>query len=154
MLTSIATKYATVAHDDDSFWNLAATVHYKYSNLTYKQTKCKYHASTEEYAQKIARERRSRRNNLNSNNAVCHVVPIIYCSGCITAEAMFDHSSFPNANLVITGGTGDFQCIQGSGCTQAIANLPEGLNTFIYNCKHDLIEGKLRGRARSCHIRA
>jgi len=54
-------------------------------------------------------------------------------TGRITAEALFDLSSFPNANLVITGGTGDFVGISGSGCTSTIPGFDFEGTTFIYN---------------------
>lgn len=75
------------------------------------------------------------------------------CSGRITAEALFDLSSFPNANLVITGGTGDFHGIRGNGCTQAIDDAPEGVATFIYNFSYDFTGGT-KPVDRTCHILA
>jgi len=62
-------------------------------------------------------------------------------SGRITAEALFDLVNFPAANLVITGGTGDFTGIAGTGCT---SNKVPGLEdefdstSFIYNFNYDL----------------
>jgi len=61
--------------------------------------------------------------------------------GRITAEALFDLANFPAANLVITGGTGDFTGITGSGCTSN--KIPGSENefdgtSFIYNFNYDL----------------
>jgi len=58
--------------------------------------------------------------------------------GRITAEALFDLTAFPNANLVITGGTGDFTGISGSGCTSIIPGFEFEGTTFIYNFSFDL----------------
>jgi hypothetical protein len=73
------------------------------------------------------------------------------CSGCITAEALFDLSAFPNANLVITRGTGDFHGIHGSGCTAAIENPPEGVMTFISNFNYDFTGGT-KPVDCTCHV--
>lgn len=54
--------------------------------------------------------------------------------GHITAEALFDLENFPTAELVITGGTGDFEGIIGSGMTAAIEG--ETRDTFIYNFEY------------------
>jgi len=51
--------------------------------------------------------------------------------GRITAEATFSLPEFPNANLVITGGTGDFTGIVGSACTRKVPG-SDG-TTFIYD---------------------
>jgi hypothetical protein len=54
--------------------------------------------------------------------------------GTITAEALFDLTDFPAADLTITGGTGDFLGIVGSGKT-SLGNLPAqpgGITTFLY----------------------
>ena len=51
--------------------------------------------------------------------------------GRITAEASFPMLEFPKANLVITGGTGDFTGIVGSACTAEVPG-SDG-TTFIYN---------------------
>jgi hypothetical protein len=50
--------------------------------------------------------------------------------GRLTAEALFDLGNFPAANLVITGGTGEFRGIVGSGCTE---DVDAANGTFIYN---------------------
>lgn len=76
------------------------------------------------------------------------------CSGRITAEALFDLANFPQANLVITGGTGAFEGIRGSGCTQAIDDLPEGVASFIYNFSYDIAGGKSLRASRACHGKA
>ena len=54
-------------------------------------------------------------------------------TGRITAEALFDLNNFPEANLVITGGTGDFTGIAGSGCTTRVPGFESEGSTFIYN---------------------
>jgi len=54
-------------------------------------------------------------------------------TGRITAEALFDLNNFPAANLVITGGTGDFTGIAGSGCTSTVPGFEFDGTTFIYN---------------------
>jgi len=59
-------------------------------------------------------------------------------TGRITAEALFDLNAFPNANLVITGGTGDFTGIKGGGCTTTVPTFEFEGTTFIYNFVYDL----------------
>lgn len=58
--------------------------------------------------------------------------------GRITAEALFDLTNFPNANLVITGGTGDFTGIKGAGCTTTVPGFDFDFTTFIYHFTYDL----------------
>jgi hypothetical protein len=62
-------------------------------------------------------------------------------SGRITAEAHFDLPNFPNANLVITGGTGDFHGISGNGCTTKVqeGNPFFEKETFVYNFNYELL---------------
>lgn len=57
--------------------------------------------------------------------------------GIIMAEALFDLTNFPNADLVITGGTGDFLGIVGGGTTAAPANF-DG-TTFMYNFDYKIL---------------
>jgi hypothetical protein len=57
--------------------------------------------------------------------------------GSITAEALFDLVEFPNAKLTITGGTGDFTGIVGSGYTSAPENF-DG-TTFFYTFDYVLL---------------
>lgn len=59
-------------------------------------------------------------------------------SGRIAAEALFDLTNFPAANLVITGGTDSFVGIVGSGCTSIVPGFPFDGTTFIYNFFYDL----------------
>lgn len=75
------------------------------------------------------------------------------CSGCITAEALFDLNAFLNANLVIAGGAGDFHGIRGNGRAQAIDNAPEGVATFVYNFSYDFTGGT-KPVDRTCHVLA
>lgn len=56
--------------------------------------------------------------------------------GRITAEALFDLENFPSANLVITGGTEDFEGIVGKGKTEKIEG--EDRDTFIYNFEYSM----------------
>jgi hypothetical protein len=58
--------------------------------------------------------------------------------GRVTAEALFDLTDFPNANLVITGGTGDFKGIVGHGCTSKVPGSDSNGTTFIYTFDYDL----------------
>ena len=58
--------------------------------------------------------------------------------GRITAEALFDLTKFPAANLVITGGTGDFTGMAGSGCTSIVPGFLFSGTTFIYNFNYVL----------------
>ena len=58
--------------------------------------------------------------------------------GRIMAEALFDLENFPAAELVITGGSGDFEGIVGSGKTEAIEG--ETRDTFIYNFEYTKTE--------------
>lgn len=51
--------------------------------------------------------------------------------GVILAEALFDLTNFPDADLVITGGSGDFLGIIGTGRTSAPRNF-DG-TTFFYH---------------------
>ena len=61
-------------------------------------------------------------------------------SGRILAEALFDltGTNFPNANLVITGGTGDFLGASGHGCTTTPKN-SNNVATVIYNFSYKLM---------------
>jgi hypothetical protein len=59
-------------------------------------------------------------------------------SGRILAEALFDLPNFPNANLVITGGTGDFLGASGHGCTTTPKN-SNNVATVIYNFSYKLM---------------
>jgi len=61
-------------------------------------------------------------------------------TGRILAEALFDLNNFPAANLVITGGTGDFKGIVGSGCTSVVPGykFEDDETTFLYNFSFDL----------------
>jgi len=59
-------------------------------------------------------------------------------TGRITAEALFDLNNFPAANLVITGGTGAFTGIAGSGCTSIVPGFDFEGTTFIYNFNYML----------------
>lgn len=54
--------------------------------------------------------------------------------GRLTAEAEFDLNNFPNAVLVITGGTGDFSGVKGHGCT--FADVPFNSSTFTYHFQY------------------
>jgi len=58
--------------------------------------------------------------------------------GRITAEALFDLTNFPNANLVITGGTGDFTGIKGAGCTTTVPGFDFEGTTFLYTITYDI----------------
>lgn len=58
--------------------------------------------------------------------------------GIINAEALFDLTNFPNADLTITGGTGDFMGIIGSGVTSAPANF-DG-TTFFYTFDYKIVK--------------
>ena len=53
-------------------------------------------------------------------------------TGRITAEGSFPLAEFPNANLVLTGGTGDFEGIYGSACTESLGSSTEFLYNFIF----------------------
>jgi hypothetical protein len=57
-------------------------------------------------------------------------------SGRITAEALFNLPEFPDANLVITGGTGDFHGIVGDGCTE---DIDAANGTFLYNFQYKIM---------------
>lgn len=59
-------------------------------------------------------------------------------TGRITAEALFDLSNFPAADLVITGGSDDFAGIVGSGCTSLVPDFDFEGSTFIYNFWYSL----------------
>ncbi|KAL3904262.1 MAG: hypothetical protein SGILL_010136, partial [Bacillariaceae sp.] len=73
--------------------------------------------------------------------------------GNILAEALFDLENFPDAELVITGGSGDFLGIVGTGVTSAPADF-DG-TTFFYTFDYDFVPIKgggnrqLRGDATS-----
>ena len=64
-------------------------------------------------------------------------------TGRITAEALFDLTNFPVANLVVTGGTGDFTGIAGSGCTSVVPGLilkaRHSFTTLISTCENNTI---------------
>lgn len=71
--------------------------------------------------------------------------------GTITAEALFPLPDFPAADLTITGGTGDFVGIVGSGFTSAPPDF-DG-TTFFYTFEYQiLVDGKKKARdaARRC----
>ena len=57
--------------------------------------------------------------------------------GSFTAEALFDLKNFPNADLIITGGTGDYRGIAGTGVTE---NIVEDDSTFIYNFEYKILK--------------
>lgn len=57
--------------------------------------------------------------------------------GNILAEALFDLENFPDAELVITGGSGDFLGIVGTGVTSAPADF-DG-TTFFYTFDYDFV---------------
>lgn len=59
--------------------------------------------------------------------------------GRITVEALFDLVNFPSADLVITGGTGDFIGIVGGGKTAALNTADPGGDSFIYNLEYKLL---------------
>lgn len=58
--------------------------------------------------------------------------------GRILAEALFDLTSFPSAELVITGGSGDYLGIVGTGVTRA----PEDFDgtTFFYDFEFKVVK--------------
>jgi hypothetical protein len=70
------------------------------------------------------------------NSLECYFNFNVKNKGRITAEASFDLTQFPNASLVITGGTGDFAGISGHGCTSVIGQFNG--NTFVYNFNFEL----------------
>ena len=57
--------------------------------------------------------------------------------GRIIAEALFDLVNFPNAEVIITGGTGDYLGIVGDGKTEAPPNF-DG-TTFIYRFNYKIL---------------
>lgn len=58
--------------------------------------------------------------------------------GNILAEALFDLVNFPSAELVITGGSGKYLGIVGSGTTRAPADF-DG-TTFFYDLKYKILD--------------
>jgi hypothetical protein len=64
--------------------------------------------------------------------------------GTFTAESLFNLQDFPSADFVITGGTGDFLGIIGSGKTSKPANY-DGTN-FFYNFDYNIVGRQVRRR--------